>query len=110
MRVLGASAYGASQVIASEKGRAMIQERGQEDWDSEYGRFPRLFQAADSIPGLTWPTLTFHRKLSVYLGTRRVEWIVVHLANPQMIAQELRVVRRDGREFDRRRSRCESRG
>ena len=30
--------------------RAMIVERGQEDWDSEYGRFPRLFQAAESDP------------------------------------------------------------
>src|SRR5258707_13979131 len=59
VRVLGASAYGAQQVLASDSCRAMIAERGQEDWDSEYGRFPRLFRAADSIPGLTWPTLTF---------------------------------------------------
>src|ERR671923_304048 len=48
VRVLGASAYKAQEVIASEKCRAMIAERGQEDWDSEYGRFPRLFRAADS--------------------------------------------------------------
>ena len=73
VRVLGASAYGASEIIASEKCRAMIQERGQEDWDSEYGRFPRLFQAADSIPGLTWPTVTFREKMSLYMGKRRVE-------------------------------------
>lgn len=73
VRVLGASAYGASEIIASEKCRAMIQERGQEDWDSEYGRFPRLFQAADSIPGLTWPTLTFREKMTLYMGKRRVE-------------------------------------
>ena len=51
VRVLGASAYDASEIIASEKCQAMIYERGQEDWDSEYGRFPRLFDAADSIPG-----------------------------------------------------------
>jgi glyoxylase-like metal-dependent hydrolase (beta-lactamase superfamily II) len=51
----------------------MIAERGQEDWDSEYQRFPRLFRAAESIPGLTWPTLTFHRRLTLYLGKRRVE-------------------------------------
>ena len=51
----------------------MIQERGQEDWDSEYARFPRLFQAADSIPGLTWPTVTFREKMTLYLGKRRVE-------------------------------------
>jgi glyoxylase-like metal-dependent hydrolase (beta-lactamase superfamily II) len=73
VRVLGASAYGASEIIASEKCRAMIQERGQEDWDSELGRFPRLFQAAESVPGLTWPTLTFMGKLTLYLGKRRVE-------------------------------------
>jgi glyoxylase-like metal-dependent hydrolase (beta-lactamase superfamily II) len=39
VRVLGASAYGASEIIASEKCRAMVAERGQEDWDSEFGRF-----------------------------------------------------------------------
>ena len=53
VRVLGASAYGAQQVIASARCRAMIHERGQEDWDSEFARFPRLFEAADSIHGLT---------------------------------------------------------
>src|SRR5690349_5650794 len=37
VRVLGASAYAAGQVVASESCRAMIAERGQEDWDSEYG-------------------------------------------------------------------------
>lgn len=73
VRVLGASAYGASEIIASEKCRAMIAERGQEDWDSEYGRFPRLFQAADSIPGLTWPTVTFRERMTLYMGKRRVE-------------------------------------
>jgi len=73
VRVLGASAYRAQEVLASETCRAMIAERGQEDWDSEYQRFPRLFRAAGSIPGLTWPTLTFHRRLTLYLGKRRVE-------------------------------------
>ena len=77
VRVLGASAYDAGDVIASETCRAMIAERGQEDWDSEYGRFPRLFQAADTIPGLTWPTLTFNRRMTVYLGKRRVD--LMHL-------------------------------
>lgn len=73
VRVLGASAYGASEIIASEKCRGMIQERGNEDWASELGRFPRLFQAAESVPGLTWPTMTFNGKMTVYLGKRRVE-------------------------------------
>ena len=43
VRVLGAAAYDASEIIASETCRGMIHERGQEDWDSEFGRFPRLF-------------------------------------------------------------------
>ncbi len=77
VRVLGASAYGAQQVIASAACRAMIHERGAEDWASEYARFPRLFEAADSIPGLTWPTMTFDRRMTVYLGSRRVD--LIHL-------------------------------
>ena len=40
VRVLGASAYNAEQIIISEKARAMVVERGQEDWDSEFQRFP----------------------------------------------------------------------
>ena len=81
VRVLGATAYGASEILASEKCRAMIQERGQEDWDSEYGRFPRLFQAADSVPGLTWPTVTFRKQLTLYMGKRRVELVFLGRAH-----------------------------
>ncbi|NVK32444.1 MAG: MBL fold metallo-hydrolase, partial [Gammaproteobacteria bacterium] len=77
VRVLGASAYDASEIIASDKCLGMIHERGQEDWDSEFQRFPRLFQGHESIPGLTWPTLTFERKMTVHLGHRRVE--LMHL-------------------------------
>ncbi len=77
VRVLGASAYGASEIIASEKCRAMVSERGKEDWDSEFGRFPRLFQGHESIPGLTWPTQTFTNRMTVYLGKRRVD--LMHL-------------------------------
>ncbi|PCI03992.1 MAG: MBL fold metallo-hydrolase [Hyphomicrobiales bacterium] len=73
VRVLGASAYGASEVIMSEKARAMVVERGQEDWDSEFERFPRLFQGHESIPGLTWPTVTFNERMTLYLGKRRVD-------------------------------------
>ena len=53
VRVLGASAFKAPQVIMSEAARNMVAERGQEDWDSEFQRFPRLFQGHESIPGLT---------------------------------------------------------
>src|SRR6056297_2609714 len=73
VRVLGASAYGAPQIVMSEKARAMVAERGQEDWDSEFDRFPRLFQGHEEIPGLTWPTTTFDGRMSVYLGKRRID-------------------------------------
>ncbi len=72
VRVLGASAYNAQAIVASQETRHLIEERGQQDWDSEYGRFPRLFEDAASIPGLTWPTLTFEGEMSIYLGKREV--------------------------------------
>ena len=34
VRVLGASAFNADQIIMSDMARAMVVERGQEDWDS----------------------------------------------------------------------------
>jgi glyoxylase-like metal-dependent hydrolase (beta-lactamase superfamily II) len=77
VRVLGASAYHAQEVIASDLTRGLIVERGQQDWDSEYGRFPRLFRGADSIPGLTWPTMTFEKQMSLWLGDREVR--LMHL-------------------------------
>ncbi len=73
VRVLGASAFTAREVIMGAKCRAMVVERGQEDWDSEFQRFPRLFQGHESIPGLTWPTTTFSGSMTVYLGKRRVD-------------------------------------
>ena len=77
VRVLGASAYGAPQIIMGDTARAMVAERGQEDWDSEFQRFPRLFEGHESIPGLTWPTTTFSDSMTVYLGNRRVD--LMHL-------------------------------
>ena len=73
VRVLGASAYKAQGIVASQETYRLIQERGKQDWDSEYGRFPRLFRDAESIPGLTWPTLTFESEMSVFLGKREVK-------------------------------------
>lgn len=77
MRVLGASAYraeGAEHIIASEDTRALIVERGQFDKDSEIGRFPRLIQDLQSVPeGLTWPTLTFQQKMTLWLGQLEVQ-------------------------------------
>src|SRR5215831_15185589 len=46
VRVLGASAYGASHVIASRDTYDLIVERGEADMKSEIERFPRLFRAA----------------------------------------------------------------
>lgn len=73
VRVLGASAFGAPQIIMSDVARSMVMERGQEDWDSEFQRFPRLFEGHESIPGLTYPTTTFRDHMTVYLGNRRVD-------------------------------------
>ena len=73
VRVLGASAYDASEIIASKTCEAMIHERGQEDWQSEFARFPRLFEGHEDIPGLTWPTIAFDGRMSVDLGNRRVD-------------------------------------
>jgi glyoxylase-like metal-dependent hydrolase (beta-lactamase superfamily II) len=73
VRVLGAAGYGAETIIASRLTHEMIVERGQQDYDSELGRFPRLFQGEDTIPGLTWPTIVFDGKITVDLGNRPVE-------------------------------------
>ena len=73
VRVLGASAYGAQEIIMSDAAAAMVEERGQEDWDSEFGRFPRLFEGHEEIPGLTRPTMTFSHAMTVYLGKRRID-------------------------------------
>jgi len=73
VRVLGASAYGAEHIIASEDTRELIVERGEADMKSEIERFPRLFQAVESVPGLTWPTLTFRGEMTLWLGTLEVK-------------------------------------
>ena len=74
VRVLGASAYGAEHIIASEDTRDLIVERGQFDKDSEIGRFPRLFQNVESVPeGLTWPTMTLNKKMTLWLGKLEVQ-------------------------------------
>ena len=72
VRVLGASAYGAQQIIASQDTYDLIVERGDEDFKSELERFPRLFNGVESIPGLTWPTITFKGEMTVWMGKREV--------------------------------------
>ena len=77
VRVLGASAYAGAEILASAATRALIAERGKADMDSEIGRFPRLFRAVESIPGLTWPSITFPDQISVWLGRREVR--IMHI-------------------------------
>lgn len=77
VRVLGASGYPAHSIICSDATRDLIVERGAQDMDSEIGRFPRLFRGRESIPGLTWPTQSFHRKMSLWLGEREAR--IIHI-------------------------------
>ncbi len=76
VRVLGASAFDAEIIVAHENTRALIDERGKQDWESEFGRMPRLAKQADSVPGLTWPTLTFSDRLTIDLGGDRGDLVL----------------------------------
>src|SRR5229473_1813201 len=73
VRVLGASAYKAQAVISSQDTYDLIAERGEADMKSEIERFPRLFRAVESVPGLTWPTLVFEKHMTLWLGKLRIE-------------------------------------
>src|SRR5215207_7529156 len=77
VRVLGASAYTDAEIIASDTTRDLIVERGQQDMDSEIGRFPRLFRGKESIPGLTWPHVVFHKRMTLWMGRREVQ--IIHI-------------------------------
>ncbi|MBX3618868.1 MAG: MBL fold metallo-hydrolase [Rhizobacter sp.] len=77
VRVLGASAYmaeGGQQIIASQDTYDLIVERGEADKASEIGRFPRLFRNVETVPaGMTWPTITFTGKMTLWLGQLEVQ-------------------------------------
>ena len=73
VRVLGASGYAAEHIIASRDTYDLIAERGAQDMQSEIERFPRLFRAVESVPGLTWPTLVFEGSMTLWLGKLRVD-------------------------------------
>lgn len=77
VRTLGASAYGAEHIVCCEATREMMVERGAQDYRSELQRLPRLFKGADSVPGLTSPTLTFADRMTIWLGKLQVE--IVHV-------------------------------
>lgn len=76
VRVLGASAFDADVIVAHENTRALVAERGKQDWASEFARMPRLAEQADSVPGLTWPTLTFSDRLTIDLGGDRGDLVL----------------------------------
>jgi glyoxylase-like metal-dependent hydrolase (beta-lactamase superfamily II) len=74
VRVLGASAYGAGQIIMSDAARC----HGRRARAGGLGQRVRPLPAPCSrgmrkIPGLTWPTTTFSEAMTVYLGNRRVD-------------------------------------
>ncbi len=71
VRVLGASAFDAENIIMSDTTLKLVNERGMQDWDSEFGRMPRLFKEPDEIPGLTRPNITFSDHMSIELGGDR---------------------------------------
>src|SRR5439155_2459127 len=73
VRVLGAAGYKPQQIIASQDTYDLIVERGEADMKSEIERFPRLFRAVESIPGLTWPTITFRGEMTIWLGKLEVK-------------------------------------
>jgi glyoxylase-like metal-dependent hydrolase (beta-lactamase superfamily II) len=76
VRVLATAGYEERvNVIASDVTRGMIVERGAQDMESEIQRFPRLFRAKETIPGLTWPNMVFHKQLTLWLGSQEVQII-----------------------------------
>ena len=76
VRVLGASAYKPEHIVASQDTLELIKERGEQDKASEIGRFPRLFRNVESVPpGLTWPTITFTGRMTLWLGKLEVQLI-----------------------------------
>jgi glyoxylase-like metal-dependent hydrolase (beta-lactamase superfamily II) len=76
VRVLGASAFDAEVIVAHENTRALVAERGKQDWESEFARMPRLFKEPESIPGLTWPTATFTDRFTIDLGGERGDLVL----------------------------------
>ena len=89
-RTLGASAFKGAEILASNATRDLIAERGKQDMDSEIGRFPRLFRAAETISGLIWPTITFPDQISVWLGRREVR--IVHIGRGHTAGDVIAIV------------------
>jgi glyoxylase-like metal-dependent hydrolase (beta-lactamase superfamily II) len=90
VRALGASAFKGAEILASDTTRGLIAERGKQDMESEIGRFPRLFGAVESIPALTWPSVTFPHQISVWLGRREVR--IMHIGRGHTAGDVIAVV------------------
>ena len=76
VRTMGFGAFGPDcAVVASQGTRELILERGQEDFESEARRFPRLFEGVEEIEGLTWPLITFPERMSLWLGNTEVQLV-----------------------------------
>lgn len=73
VRTLGAPAFAPATIVSSSTARQMIRERGEADFRSEVGRFPRLFNDVESVHGLVWPQVTFDRHLNLWLGDLGIE-------------------------------------
>ena len=89
-RTLGAAAFAGAEIYASDATRGLIAERGKQDMESEIARFPRLFRAAETIAGLTWPTVTFPDQISVWLGRREVR--IMHIGRGHTAGDVIAVV------------------
>ncbi|MEU8304287.1 MBL fold metallo-hydrolase [Actinomadura sp. NPDC048955] len=79
VRTLGAAAFKADVIVAHDRTRHLVAERGREDWASEFTRMPRLAKDPETVPGLTWPDLTFSERLTIPLGGERGDLILCHL-------------------------------
>ena len=90
VRVLGAAAFKDAEILASDTTRGLIVERGKQDMESEIGRFPRLFRAADTISSLTCPTVTFPDQISIWLGRREVR--IMHIGRGHTAGDVIAVV------------------
>ena len=49
----------------------MIVERGQQDYRERGPALPAPVPGGETIPGLTWPTMTFDDRMTLWLGKRR---------------------------------------
>ncbi|NOX63858.1 MAG: MBL fold metallo-hydrolase [Chloroflexi bacterium] len=73
VRVMGRAAFTDAHTVMASRGTLdLIRERGQQDFESEVRRFPRLFDAVEEVPGLTWPNVTFEREMTLWWGDREI--------------------------------------